>query len=58
MSFTPGKANKKRLESTAEKAEIQLNKYIEFDEIRALKNLKAYVLIFVGAKAEVVKEIG
>jgi len=39
------------------KAIAQVNEYLTFDEISSLKNLKAYVLIFVGSEIKIVKEI-
>ncbi len=52
------KKDKNRLEQVSAKAESQLKEYLEFEEIRGLKNLRAYILVFVGQEAKVVKEIG
>jgi len=34
-----------------------VNEYLAFEEINSIKNLKVYVLIFVGSEIKVVKEI-
>ncbi len=52
------KKDKNRLEQVSAKAESQLKEYLEFEEIRGLKKLRAYILVFVGQEAKVVKEIG
>jgi hypothetical protein len=52
------KAGEKSLNTTTHKAIAQVNEYLAFDEISSLKNLKAYVLIFVGSEIKVVEEIG
>jgi hypothetical protein len=51
------KAGEKALNTITHKAIAQVNEYLAFDEISSLKNLKAYVLIFVGSVIKVVKEI-
>ncbi|KPA11021.1 AAA-ATPase-like protein, partial [Candidatus Magnetomorum sp. HK-1] len=51
------KAGEKALNTTTKKAIAQVNEYLEFEEINSFKNLKAYVLIFVGSEIKVVKEI-
>ncbi|MBF0103050.1 MAG: AAA family ATPase [Desulfobacterales bacterium] len=45
------------LEKTTQSAINQLNAYLQNEELRSLKNLKAYVVIFVGTEANVVQEI-
>jgi len=51
------KAGEKAMNTTTNKAIAQVNQYLEFEEINSLKNLKAYVLIFVGSEIKIVKEI-
>jgi hypothetical protein len=51
------KAGEKALNTITHKAIAQVNEYLAFDEISSLKNLKAYVLIFVGSEIKIVKEI-
>ncbi len=48
------KAGKKRLETVKKKAVKQLKEYLEDEKIKEMTDLKAYVVIFVGNKAEVV----
>jgi hypothetical protein len=51
------KAGTKALKTIENKAVKQVKEYLTFDEIKALKNLKAYVLIFVGSEIRVIKEV-
>jgi len=51
------KAGEKSLKTKTDKAVEQVKEYLSFEEIRSLKNLKAYVLVFVGNEIRVVKEI-
>ena len=51
------KAGEKALNTATHKAIAQVDEYLAFDEINSLKNLKAYVLIFVGSEIKVVKEV-
>ncbi len=48
------KAGKKRLETVKKEAVCQLKEYLKDDKIKEMMDLKAYVVIFVGNKAEVV----
>jgi len=48
------KAGKKRLETVKREAVNQLKEYLKDDKIKEMTDLKAYVVIFVGNKAEVV----
>ncbi len=49
------KKEKSQLEVTKEEAVTQLKNYLKDDKIKHLKNLKAYVVIFVVNKAEVIE---
>jgi len=49
------KAGEKALNTATNKAIAQVDEYLELDEINSIKNLKAYVLIFVGSEIKVVK---
>ncbi len=49
------KKEKSQLEVTKEEAVTQLKNYLKDDKIKHLKNLKAYVVIFVANKAEVIE---
>jgi len=51
------KAGEKAVKTQEEKAVEQVLEYLAFDEIKRLKNLKAYVLVFVGSRIRVLKEI-
>ena len=51
------KAGEKSLKTKTDKAVEQVKEYLSFEEIRSLKNLKAYVLIFVGNEVKVIKDI-
>ena len=51
------KAGEKALQTIENKAVAKVKEYLTFDEIKTLKNLKAYVLIFVGSEIRLVKEI-
>jgi hypothetical protein len=51
------KSDKEKLGSLKEEALKQMRNYLNTDEVKALENLKAYVIIFVGEKAEVIEEI-
>ena len=51
------KAGEKAVKTQEEKAVEQVLEYLAFDEIKRLKNLKAYVLVFVGSEIKVLKEI-
>ena len=51
------KAGEKSLKNKTDKAVTQVKEYMASEEIRNLKNLKAYVLIFVGNEVRVVKEV-
>ncbi len=48
------KAGKKRLETVKKEAVNQLKEYLKDEKIKEMTDLKAYVVIFVGNKAEVV----
>lgn len=52
------KQDESLLKKITAQAEAQLKRYLLSEEIRGLKNLKAYVLIFVEERAVVVKEMG
>ncbi|MBF0103183.1 MAG: AAA family ATPase [Desulfobacterales bacterium] len=45
------------LKDTTQAAITQLTGYLQNEEVRSLKNLKAYVVIFVGTEASVVQEM-
>ena len=51
------KAGEKALKTQNDKAVAQVKEYFQFEEIKSLKNLKAFVLIFVGCEIKVIKEI-
>jgi len=51
------KVGAKGLETKKQKAINQLKEYLQFEEIKNLKNLKAYVLIFVGSEIKVMEEV-
>ena len=51
------KASAKALMTKTDEAVTQIKDYMQFEEIKSLKNLIAYVLIFVGSEIKVVKEI-
>ncbi len=51
------KAGEKGLKSKTDQAVAQVKKYLQFEEIKSMKNLKAYVLIFVGNQIKVANEI-
>jgi len=51
------KTGEKNLKSKTDKAVDQVKEYLKFEEVRSLKKLKAYVLIFVGNEVRVVKEV-
>ncbi|MBF0449693.1 MAG: AAA family ATPase [Candidatus Magnetomorum sp.] len=51
------KASEKGLKTKTDEAVAQVKKYLQLEEIQSLKNLKAYVLIFVGSKIKVIQEI-
>jgi len=51
------KAGEKALKTKEDKAITQVKEYLQFEEIKSLKNLKSYVLIFVGSDIKIVKEI-
>ncbi|KPA11930.1 ATPase AAA [Candidatus Magnetomorum sp. HK-1] len=51
------KAGEKGLESKTDKAIAQIKEYLQFEEVRNLKNLKAYALIFVGSEVRGVREV-
>jgi len=51
------KAGEKNLKNKTDKAVAQVKEYLQFEEIGSLKNIKAYVLIFVGSETKVIKEI-
>jgi hypothetical protein len=50
------KTERPKLEQTRKEAKIQLKGYLEFEEVKQLENLKSWVIVFVGEKAEVVEE--
>ncbi|MBF0451310.1 MAG: AAA family ATPase [Candidatus Magnetomorum sp.] len=50
------KAGEKALKTKTDEAVAQVNQYLQCEEIQRLKNLKAYVLIFVGSEIKIVKE--
>ena len=52
------KQDKKKIRETLyNKALEQLKKYRQSDEFSKMKNLKTYILIFVGDKCEVCEEV-
>ena len=51
------KGDKEEVEATKKEALKQMRNYLATSEIKRLENLKAYVIVFVGEKAEVVEEI-
>ena len=51
------KASEKVLETKTQEAIKQIKKYLKLEEIKNMKNLKAYIIIFVGNKAKIVKNI-
>ena len=51
------KTGEKGLKTKKIKAIGQLRDYLQLEEVKVLKNLKAYVLIFVGSEIKVVEEV-
>ena len=51
------KKESKQLKQTALDAENQLRQYLQTEELKSKKDLKAWVIVFVGDKAEVLREI-
>ncbi len=47
--------SKKLLEKTKKEAKVQLEEYLQDDKVKNLTDLKAYVVIFIGNKAEVIE---
>jgi len=52
------KTERKELEQTRQKAQNQVKAYLDSEEVKQLKNLKSWVIVFVGEKAEMVEERG
>jgi hypothetical protein len=51
------KTQANKLQQTTKDAKNQLKDYLEFEEIKNLENLKSWLIVFVGKKAEVIEEI-
>ena len=51
------KTDRKKLEQIRRNAIKQLKTYLSFDELKSLKHLKSWLIVFVGEKAAVVEEV-
>ncbi len=50
------KTARKKLQQTRREAKNQIKGYLDFEEVKQLENLRSWVIVFVGEKAEVVEE--
>jgi ribosomal protein S8 len=57
LKYLKKSERKKKLEQISKSAKNKKKVYLDLEEIKQLQNLKSWVIVFVGEKAEVVEEV-